>query len=334
MMPSMTSGVKSPIRYLERRAIHAVLLLLGASLLSFLFSSLAPGSFFDEMKLNPQISPETVAALRSQYGLDQPLPVRYVRWVESVLRGEWGYSFAYNQPVRSLLMVRARNTLLLTTLAMALAWLIAVPIGVWIASHRGRWDDQLASASTSLLLSVPELVLALGLLYLVIRTHALPVGGMVSTGFDRLGSWEQVRDLAAHLSVPVTTLVLASLPILIRHVRTSMIEVLQAPFIQAARGHGISRSRLLFCYALPAAANPLISLFGLSVAGLLSGSLLVEVITGWPGLGPLLLEACFSRDIYVVIGVVMASTMFMILGSLLADVMLVVADPRVRTDHA
>ena len=334
MMPSMTSGVKSPIRYLERRAIHALLLLLGASLLSFLFSSLAPGSFFDEMKLNPQISPETVAALRTQYGLDQPLPVRYVRWVKSVFRGEWGYSFAYNQPVRSLLMVRARNTLLLTTLAMALAWLIAVPIGVWIASRRGRWDDQLASASTSLLLSVPELVLALGLLYLVIRTHALPVGGMVSTGFDRLGSWEQVRDLAAHLIVPVTTLVLASLPILIRHVRASMMEVLQAPFIQAARGHGIGRSRLLFCYALPAAANPLISLFGLSVAGLLSGSLLVEVITGWPGLGPLLLEACFSRDIYVVIGVVMASTMFMILGSLLADVMLVVADPRVRTDHA
>jgi peptide/nickel transport system permease protein len=330
----MTSAVKSPIRYLERRAIHAILLLLGASLLSFLFSSLAPGSFFDEMKLNPQISPETVAALRSQYGLDQPLPVRYVRWVKSVLRGEWGYSFAYNQPVRSLLMVRARNTLLLTTLAMALAWLMAVPIGVWIASRRGRWDDQLASASTSLLLSVPELVLALGLLYLVIRTHALPVGGMVSTGFDRLGSWEQVRDLAVHLIVPVATLVLASLPILIRHVRASMIEVLQAPFIQAARGHGISGSRLLFCYALPAAANPLISLFGLSVAGLLSGSLLVEVIAGWPGLGPLLLEACFSRDIYVVIGVVMASTMFMILGSLLADVMLVVADPRVRTDHA
>ena len=334
MMPSMTSGVRSPIRYLERRAIHAVLLLIGASLLSFLFSSLAPGSFFDEMKLNPQISPETVAALRAQYGLDQPLPVRYLRWVKSVLRGEWGYSFAYNQPVRSLLMVRARNTLLLTTLAMALAWLIAVPIGVWIASRRGRWDDQLASASTSLLLSVPELVLALGLLYLVIRTHALPVGGMVSTGFDRLGSGEKVRDLAAHLIVPVTTLVLASLPILIRHVRASMMEVLQAPFIQAARGHGIGRSRLLFGYALPAAANPLISLFGLSIAGLLSGSLLVEVITGWPGLGPLLLEACFSRDIYVVIGVVMASTMFMILGSLLADVMLVVADPRVRTDHA
>ena len=328
------SKLWSSMKYLERRVIHAALLLIGASVLSFLFSSLAPGSFFDEMKLNPQISPETVAALRSQYGLDQPLPVKYFRWVKSVLRGEWGYSFAYNQPVRSLLIVRSQNTLLLTTLAMALAWLIAVPVGVWVASRHGRWEDQLTSASTSVLLSVPELVLALGLLYLVIRTHALPVGGMVSSGFDRLGSWGRVRDLAEHLIVPVTTLVLASLPILIRHVRASMIEVLQAPFIQAARGHGISRARLLFCYALPAAANPLISLFGLSVAGLLSGSLLVEVITGWPGLGPLLLEACFSRDLYVVIGVVMASTLFMIFGSLLADVMLVAADPRIRTDHA
>jgi len=334
MRPSTGSKMWSSMKYLERRVIHAILLLIGASVLSFLFSSLAPGSFFDEMKLNPQISAETVAALRSQYGLDQPSPVRYFRWVKSVLRGEWGYSFAYNRPVRSLLMVRARNTLLLTTLAMALAWLIAVPVGVWVATRRGRWEDHLASASTSLLLSVPELVLALGLLYLVIRTHALPVGGMVSTGFDRLGSWGQVSDLAAHLIVPVTTLVLASLPILIRHVRASMIEVLQAPFIQAARGHGIGRARLLFRYALPAAANPLISLFGLSVAGLLSGSLLVEVITGWPGLGPLLLEACFSRDLYVVIGVVMASTLFMIFGSLLADIMLVVADPRVRADHA
>lgn len=322
------------MKYLERRLVHAILLLIGASVLSFLFIGLAPGSFFDEMKLNPQISPETVVALRSQYGMDQSLPVRYVRWVKSVVKGEWGYSFAYNQPVRNLLVVRARNTLFLTTSAMALAWLIAIPAGVWVASRRGRWEDQLTSAGTSLLLSVPELIVAFGLLYLAIRTHLLPVGGMVSTGFAGLSLWGKASDLAAHLLIPVTTLVLASVPMLIRHVRASMVEVLQAPFIQAARGHGIGRARLLFRYALPAAANPLISLFGLSVAGLLSGSLLVEVVTGWPGLGPLLLEASFSRDLYVVVGVVMASALFMILGSLLADVMLVAADPRVRQDHA
>jgi peptide/nickel transport system permease protein len=320
------------MKYLERRLIHGILLLAGVSVLCFLFSDLAPGSFFDDMKLNPQISAATVAALRSQYGLDQPLPVRYGRWVKSVFRGEWGYSLAYNTPVRNLLLIRARNTLLLTTLATLLAWLIAIPIGVWTASRSSGWEDRLAMAGTSLLLSVPELVLALGLLYWVVRTHALPAGGMVSVGFDNLGASAKLFDLAAHLVVPTAILVLASLPVLVRHIRASMMEVLKAPFIQAARGHGIGRARLLFRHALPAAANPLISLFGLSVAGLLSGSLLVEVIMGWPGLGPLLLEASVSRDVYVVVGAVMASTGFMILGSFLADVMLVVVDPRVRAE--
>ena len=187
-------------------------------------------------------------------------------------------------------------------------------------------------SGTSFFLAVPEMVVVFGLLYFVIRSHALPAGGMISRGFEQFGFAEKMIDLAKHLIVPVLTLVLASLPILVRHVRASMIEVLNAPFITAARGHGISRARVLFRYALPAGANPLISLFGLSLAGLLSGSLLVEVITGWPGLGPLLLEASVSRDLYVVIGVVMSSTVFMITGNLLADALLVAVDPRVRTE--
>jgi peptide/nickel transport system permease protein len=320
------------VKYIERRFIHGVFLLIGVSVLCFLFTDLAPGSFFDEMKLNPQISSGTVAALRSQYGLDRPLPVRYARWMESVFKGDWGYSFAYNSPVRGLLIARAGNTLLLTGVATVLVWLIAVPLGVWIANRPGRWIDRLCMGSTSLLLSVPELVLAFGLLYFVVRTRALPVGGMVSLGFDQLGPWSKVHDVITHLMIPVATLVLASLPIVVRHVRASMIEVLKAPFIHAARGHGVKKARLLFHYALPAAANPLISLFGFSVGGLLSASLLVEVVTGWPGLGPLLLEASLSRDLYVVVGVVMSSTLFMIVGNFLADVLLFAFDPRVRTE--
>ena len=266
------------MKYLRRRLAHGILLLIGASVLCFLFTALAPGSFFDEIKLNPQISPETVAALRSHYGLDQPTPVRYVRWVESVFKGEWGYSFAYNSPVKGLLVVRARNTLLLTGVATLLVWLMAVPLGIWIADHPGRWSDRLCMGGTSVLLSVPELVLALGFLCLAVRTHALPVGGMASVGFDQLGRWSMLRDLVTHLIIPVITLVLAGLPVLLRHVRASMTEVMKAPFIHAARGHGVSNARLLFRYALPAAANPLISLFGFSVGGLLSGSLLVEVV--------------------------------------------------------
>ena len=320
------------MKYLERRMVHGALLLVSVSVLCFLFTDLAPGNFFDEMKLNPQISSDTVAALRAQYGLDRPLPVRYWRWVQSVMKGEWGYSFAYNSPVRGLILLRARNTLLLTGCATLMAWLIAVPLGVWTASRAGSWPDRVCMSGTSFFLAVPEMVVVFGLLYFVIRSHALPAGGMISRGFEQFGLAEKITDLAKHLIVPVLTLVLASLPILVRHVRASMIEVLGSPFIGAARGHGISRARILFRYALPAGANPLISLFGLSLAGLLSGSLLVEVITGWPGLGPLLLEASISRDLYVVIGVVMSSTVFMIMGNLLADALLVAVDPLVRTE--
>lgn len=319
------------MKYLIRRSLHGILLLIGVSILCFFFSDLAPGSFFDEMKLNPQISSSTIAALRLQYGLDRPLPVRYATWVQSVLHGEFGYSFAYNTSVRSLLALRVRNTLLLASLAMTLAWLIAVPLGVWSACYPGRWVDRICMGGTSLLISLSELVLVLGLLYFAIRTHALPVGGMESAEFEHLSLLRKVRDVATHLVVPVAALTLASLPILLRHVRTCLIEILGTPFLQSARAYGIGQSRLLFRHALPAAANPLVSLFGLSIGGLLSGSLLVEVITSWPGLGPLLLESAMSRDLYVVVGIVMASTVFMIFGSFLADVLLVVADPRLRS---
>ncbi|MBS1852339.1 MAG: ABC transporter permease [Acidobacteria bacterium] len=322
------------MKYVERRLLHSVFLLLGVSLLCFLFTDLAPGTYVDEIKLNPQISSETIAALKAQYGLDRPLPVRYFRWVKSVVKGEWGYSFAYNLPVRSLLPARARNTLILAGAAVALAWLIAIPLGIWCAVRAGGWADRLCLGGTSLLLAVPEIVLALVFLFLAVKTRAFPAGGMHALGYEQWSFWAQTGDLLRHLVLPVATLVLASLPVLVRHVRASMREALQSPFLDAARGYGIRPLRLLLFYALPAAANPLISLFGFSIGGLLSASLLVEAIVGWPGLGPFLLEATVARDLYVVVGVVMASTFFMISGNLLADFLLLLVDPRIRSGAA
>lgn len=318
------------MKYLCRRLSHGVFLLLGVSVLCFLFADIAPGTFFEEMRLNPQISSTTVNALEQQYGLNQPLPMRYFRWAKSAIVGGWGYSLAYGTPVRPLVLSRARNTLLLAGISTLLLWLIAIPLGVWAAYRSGRWSDRLCMSGTSLLLSVPELVLALALLYWAVRTNALPVGGMGSLGTESQTLWPRAWDLLRHLAIPVTVLLLAGLPLIVRHVRSSMMEVLHAPFIQAARGHGVGSFRILFCYAFPAAANPLISLFGVSIGGLLSGSLLVEVITGWPGLGPLLLDAAMSRDLYVMIGAVMLSAFLMIAGNLFADFLLFAADPRIR----
>jgi len=319
------------MRYFLRRLMQAAFLLTGVSMLTFLFSTLAPGNYFDEMRLNPQISAETVAALRAQYQVDRPLPVRYARWVSSLLHGEMGFSFAYNSPVAPLLWVRARNTLLLTLTSTLIAWALALPLGLWGATTLGRLPDRVLSSATATLLAIPDLVLALGLLILAVRTGWFPTGGMVSVGFENLSPLQKLRDIVLHLELPAIALVLSALPILVRHVRAAVAEVLEAPFLRAAASHGIPRRTLLYRYALRAAANPLISLFGLSVGALLSGSLLVEVVMSWPGLGPLLLEAILARDLYVVIGGVLCSTVFLAAGNFLADVLLYWADPRIRT---
>lgn len=320
------------MRYFLRRLGHAFLMLLGVSLLSFLFTTLAPGNYLDEMRLDPQIAPETLAALRAQYQLDRPLPVRYVSWLNSLIHGNLGFSFAYNSPVAPLLLVRARNTLLLTLIATLFAWGLALPLGIWSAERLGCWPDRLLSWGTAVGLMLPDLALALGLLLLAVKTGWFPPGGMVSVDFESFSLLHKLGDLLRHMILPVTALVLSSLPLLVRHVRAAVAEVLDAPFLLAAKGHGIPKHRLLYRYALRAAANPLISLFGFSVGTLLSGSLLVEVVMSWPGLGPFLLEAILARDLYVVIGGVLLSTLFLLGGNFLADLLLYWADPRIRKE--
>jgi peptide/nickel transport system permease protein len=314
--------------FLLRRIAHGVLLLVGVSALSFLFFQAAPGDYFADARVDSRISPETVAQLRTQYGLDRPLLQRYALWIESAARGEFGFSFAYNTPVSALLWPRVKNTLLLTACATTFAWALALFLGIWSATRVGRWDDRLSTGAISALVALPEMLIALALLFLALRTHLVPVGGM-SSGADP-NSWHDATDRLRHLALPVVALVLAALPLLVRHVRAAMVEALRAPYLRAARAHGIGGARLLLRHALPAAANPLISLFGLSIATLLSGSLLVEIVLGWPGLGPLVLEAVLSRDVFVVLGAVMLSTILLLGGSFVADLLLYAADPRVR----
>jgi len=318
------------VRFLLKRLAHAAVLLIGVSVLSFLLLQMAPGDFFDAMKLDPQISPQTLAHLRAQFGLDQSLPVRYVRWLQSTLRGDCGYSFAYGTPVAPLLRVRARNTFLLAAASTLLAWLIALPLGLWNAVRAGRWDDRLCAGALSFSLAIPDVLLALAALLFAVKSGILPVGGMVGNNFDELGLGGKARDLVLHMALPVAVLAFGLVPTLARHVRSAIVETLGTPFVRAARAHGIGGARLLLRHVLPAAANPLLSLFGVTLATLLSMSLLVEVILSWPGLGPFFLEAIMARDVYVVIGTVLLSTLFLLAGTLIADVLLFAADPRIR----
>jgi len=295
--------------YLLRRFFHVVFLLAGISALSFAFLEVAPGDFLGEAKLNPQLSAETLAALREQYGLNKTLPQKYIYWLASVAKGDFGVSFAYNLPVSTLLWPRMRQTLRLTITSLSISWVIAVPLGIWTAAKRNRWPDRSLSFVSSGLMSIPDLLLACAALFVGVK----------------LGTYRSGSAL-----FPVIVLVLGALPMLIRHVRGAILSVVDQPYVRAARAHGIAGLRLWFHWLLPAAANPLVSLFGLSVAGLISSSLLVETILGWPGLGPLFLEAISARDFYLVMGPVMLSAVFLAFGAVLADIVLYVVDPRIR----
>ena len=321
------------MRKAARRTLHGLLLLAGLSLFAFALLSASPGNSFDELRLNPEISAATVAALKAEYGEDRPLPVRYARWLSSVVRGDLGYSISYHCAVGPLLWPRARNTLLLTGLATALAWMLALPWGMLEALHRGGWLDRSGGALTAALLAIPDVLLGLLLLLLAARTGWFPTGGMQSAD-PAVSGYARIWDVAAHLFLPVLGLTLGAAPMLVRHVRAAMAVVLDAPFIAAARAHGIPKLRLLYRHALPAALNPLISLLGFSIGALLSMSLLMEVVLSWPGLGPLVLEAILARDVHVVIAAVLLSSVFLVAGNLLADALLYWSDPRIRTVRA
>ncbi len=325
------------MRFLLRRVLHSLFLLASASVLSFLVVNLAPGDFYEALRLRPDISPATVAALRSQHGLNESLPARYLYWVRSIVQGDWGFSLAYNSPARPILWSRAKNTLLLAGTATLLAWLIALSVGLWSAAHPGTWGDSLASATVSILLATPELVLALLLLLFAVRTGYFPAGGLMSldsppaeSSVVHLGA--RIEDIARHLFLPSVCLAAGLLPLLFLHVRTAAREALQSPFVTAARGYGIPFRRVLLRHALPAAANPLISLFGLSLGLLMSSSLVIEAIFSWPGLGQLMLEAILQRDFFLVVDAGMLATGFLIAGNLLADVLLYASDPRIRVE--
>jgi peptide/nickel transport system permease protein len=313
-----------------RRIGSSVVTLFAVSVFTFALLELAPGDFFTELQTDTRVSTQTVDALRDQYGLTQSPVVRYCRWLQSFVAGDLGFSLAHRAPVSSVIWERAGNTLLLTVPAMLLTWALAMPLGVWIARHRNQWVDRVCSGVTSTLVALHDLLVAMLLLLVALRTGLFPTGGMYTPGAEDLGAGAGLRDLASHAFLPLCALVATALPSLVRHVRASVIEAALAPAVLAARGHGIARSRITLRYVLPLAANPLISLAGLSIATLLSASLLIEVVMSWPGLGPLVVEALLAKDVHLVLSASMLASTLLVAGNLAADLTLYVVDPRIR----
>ncbi|HEY63196.1 MAG TPA: ABC transporter permease [Caldilineae bacterium] len=320
-------------RYIIRRLVQMIPLLFAISVLSFLIMHLAPGDptamYIDPTK-GAGSNPEALQRLRRQLGLDQPLYIQYWKWLTNTLRGNWGYSFINRQPVLDNIMARLPNTILLSGVAMTMALLAAIPIGILSAFKQYSVFDYTVTALAFFGISVPPFWLALVLMQ-VFANHLgwLPAVGMRSVR-EQFSGWPAVVDVIKHLILPATVLAMPSLASWMRYMRSSLLEVIGAEYIRTARAKGLRERTVILRHALRNALIPLITLLGLSLPVLVGGAFIIETVFGWPGMGRLGVNAILARDYPLIMGVTMMSSVLVILGNLLADIVYAWVDPRIR----
>jgi peptide/nickel transport system permease protein len=324
-------------RYVLRRLFGAVPLVLGIATIIFFVVNLAPGDPTVYM-MAPGMSSEVVEQLRVNYGLDQPVHVRYVKWVGAMLTGDFGYSFSYNRPVLDVLMDFLPNTLVLSAVALALAFLVGIVLGTIQAVKQYSGLDSTLSVVLLFFYSMPSFWLAL-MLILVFSLMArnawgwpiyFPASGITSTGYDFLGPGERILDRARHLVLPATSLALVLAAGIARYMRGSMLEVIRQDFVRTARAKGLPERSVVFKHALRNALIPVITLVGLYIPVLFSGTVFIELIFAWPGMGRAIVEAITQRDYPLVMAASFFFAIMVVLANLVADVLYAVVDPRIR----
>ncbi|MDR7555633.1 MAG: ABC transporter permease [Armatimonadota bacterium] len=314
-------------RYLARRALVTLPILLGITVLSYLIMSLTPGDPVT-MLINPSMSEADIEIKRRALGLDQPVYVRYVKWLGELLQGNLGYSFSSGAPVARRIGERLGPTLLLTGTALTLSYLIAVPTGVLVAVRRYTWIDYLATFLAFLGISLPTFFLGLAGIYVfALRLRWLPTGGTMT-----LGGEGGVLDLLWHLVLPASVLAVAGAGALMRYVRSSMLEVLGQDYVRTARAKGLAEGLVLRRHALRNALIPVVTLAGLQLPALLAGAVITEQIFEWPGMGRLTIEAINQRDYPVLMGITLITALLVAAGNLLADLTYAYIDPRIHYD--
>lgn len=312
-------------RYLARRLLIMVPILLGITVVSYLIMALTPGDPV-QMMISPSMSREDMEIRRRALGLDQPVHVRYLKWLGEVARGNLGYSFSSGAPVTRRVGERLVPTLKLAGTALLLSYLIGIPVGVIAATRRYSTTDYLATVLTFLGISLPTFFLGLAGIYVFsLRLRWLPVGGTMT-----LGGEGGFLDGLLHLILPASVLAVAGAGAVTRYVRSSMLEVLGQDFVRTARAKGLAEALVLRRHALRNALIPVITIAGLQVPALLAGAVITEQVFEWPGMGRLTIEAINQRDYPVMMAITLITALLVAAGNLLADVAYAVADPRIH----
>ncbi len=314
-------------KYILRRFLQMIPILLGISLLIFFLFAMMPGDYFSS---NRKLSPQRLEELRTLYGLNKPVIVRYFIWLKNVFHGDFGFSLQYMQPVTTLINQYIWNSFIVALATLFLTWTLALIIGIYSATKQYSVFDRLVTLGVFASLSVPSFFIGLLLIKIFgVDLHVLPIGGMIDTGSTTAGL-AHVLEVLRHMILPIAVLTFLSVGSLTRYFRTGMLEVLRMDFIRTARAKGLKERTVIFRHALRNAILPAITLLAFELPGLFSGAIITEQIFSWPGIGRIQLEALSARDYPVLMTLTMFLSFLTIVGNFLADVLYAAADPRIR----
>jgi peptide/nickel transport system permease protein len=325
------------LRYIARRLLLTIPTIIAISIVSFAIIQLPPGDFLTSLVANKEAQGEIiddafVESLRERYGLGQPFYIQYWKWISGiVLRGDFGQSFEWNQPVAALIWDRLAFTLLLSVSTLIFTWLIAFTIGIYSAVRKYSIGDYVASFFGFLGLAIPDFLLALVLMYVAFRYFGRSVGGLFSAEYlDAPWSLAKVGNLLSNLWIPIVIVGTSGTAGLIRIMRANLLDELRKPYVVAARARGLSERKLLLKYPVRMALNPFVSTLGWTLPALVSGEAIVAVVLSLPTTGPLLLRALTSQDMYLAGSFILLLSVLTIIGTLISDVALAWLDPRIR----
>jgi len=319
--------------YLTRRFLEFLLTLFGITLLSFFIIHLAPGKPTDILtELNPKITPEARERLEKYYGLDKPIVIQYLLWARRIVKLDFGESFSTDhRPVWEKIRERIPVTVSINLISMLLVFLIAIPIGVASATRQNSLFDRATTVGVFLGFSIPAFWLALLMIMLFgVYLHWLPISGIKSLNYSALSLTGKVLDISKHLFMIVFVTTIGGLAALSRYMRSSMLEVIRQDYITTARAKGLPERMVIYRHALRNALLPIITILGLSVPGLLGGSVILEKIFGIPGMGQLFFMSVMTRDYPVIMGLLTIGAILTLAGNMLADLCYAIADPRLR----
>ena len=324
------------LSYIARRILYMVILLFAISFFSFVLIELPPGNFLDNLiqqlrNAGVQVDLEQIRTMEDRYGLKLPFLSRYGLWMRNLARGDMGDSLAYNQPVTQLIGQRLVLTITITMLALVFTYAIAIPIGIYSATHQYSLTDYTFTVLGFVGLATPNFLLALILMFMFYRYFGWSVGGLFSPEFE-FTSWNaaKVLDFLKHLPIPLVVLATAGTAAVIRMMRAALLDELRKQYVLTGRAKGLEEGRLLFKYPLRIAINPIVSTVGWLLPTLVSGEAITAIVVGLPTVGPLLLEALQSQDLYLAGSLVMLLSALAATGILISDLLLVVVDPRIR----